>query len=192
MICPVWSWNGYEIRSIMLPLLLLLPFCRCCCCYCCCCFCCCCRYCCCWCYYRTCCSMPSRSTQHPSTTFTSITFDSNLRAWRGFTKSIFAERLLSNGAILIKFCHSNSMVTCDKLWNSCKDSYCLFWEMPKWGKSERRGSVPLRSTQHLLALRSTSFTCCNTTVPTTYPTPQIAPNNEKRSYCSCCIIARAA
>ena len=30
------------------------------------------------------------------------------------------------------------MVSCDKLWNSCKDSYCHFWEMPKRGKSERR------------------------------------------------------
>ena len=47
-------------------------------------------------------SLPSRSTQTSE-------HDG------GFTKSIFAERLLSNGAILIKFCHSNSMVTCDKL-----------------------------------------------------------------------------
>ena len=49
-------------------------------------------------------------------------------------------------------------------------------------------SVPLRSTQHLSDLRSTTFTCCNTTVPKAYLTPQIAFNNEKCSYCLCCII----
>ena len=124
LICPVWSWNGYEIRGMLLPLLSCCCYCCCCCCY--------------WAY----CSMPSRSTQHPSTTFTSITFDST------------SEHNFHFHHVRLK---SPSI-------------------------------APLRSTQHLLALSSTTFMCCNTTVPTTYPTPQIAPNNEKCSYCSCCKI----
>ena len=148
LICPLWSWNGYGIRGMLLMLLPLLLLLSCCCCYCCCCFCCycrhccccfcyCCRYCCYCCCYWAYCSMPSRSTQHPSTTFDS-TSEHNFH---------FHHVRLKSPSI-----------------------------------------APLRSTQHLLALSSTTFMCCNTTVPTTYPTPQIAPNNEKCSYCSCCKI----